>query len=147
MKKILIPPVVVFISLFMIVLFYFLFPGFNRILFPFNLAGILFIWGGIVIMGKSRDLFRKHNTTLGIKPSSALITEGVFSKTRNPMYIGMFLLLLGISVGFGNLLSMGTPFFFIMMMRLIFIPKEEKMMLEVFGDEYLHYKKQVRRWL
>jgi|GEM_PF-4331134 len=88
MKRLFIPPVCVFISFLLIVSFYFLLPGYNLILFPFNLAGLLIAFFGFVIMGKARDLFRKHKTTLAIKRSSFLITEGIFSRSRNPMYAG-----------------------------------------------------------
>ena len=98
-------------------------------------------------MGKARDLFKKHNTKLAIETSSSLVTEGPYSKTRNPMYIGMFLLLLGIAVCFANLLSMLTPLGFILAIHLIFIPKEEKLMHEAFGNQYLEYKGKVKRWI
>jgi protein-S-isoprenylcysteine O-methyltransferase Ste14 len=98
-------------------------------------------------MGKSRDLFKKHQTTLDFDKSSYLITEGVFSKTRNPMYIGMFLLLLGLGVCFLNIFSVLTAFVFLLLMQLVFIPREEKLMAEAFGKQYREYKSQVRRWV
>jgi protein-S-isoprenylcysteine O-methyltransferase Ste14 len=104
-------------------------------------------FAGFVIMGKSRDLFKKYETTLDFKKSTHLIQEGIFLKTRNPMYMGMFLLLLGLGVCFSNLFSMLTSFLFLIMMQILFIQKEEKLMLESFGERYLDYRKQVRRWI
>lgn len=98
-------------------------------------------------MGKSRDLFRKHQATLAIRESSAMISEGVFSKTRNPMYLGFFLLLLGISVCFRNFFSILVALGYAVLMQFVFIPKEEKLMSEKFGAQYLDYKRKVRRWL
>jgi protein-S-isoprenylcysteine O-methyltransferase Ste14 len=145
MKNIIIPPVFVLISLILIIVFYFLIPDFNYIPFPFNLSGLALVFAGFGIMGTTRKLFQKHKTTLFIEKSSAFIQEGLFAKTRNPMYIGMFTLLFGIGICFGNLFSMITPLGFILMIRFYFIPKEEKLMLDAFGEEYLAYKKKVRR--
>jgi protein-S-isoprenylcysteine O-methyltransferase Ste14 len=147
MKKCLIPPVFVFTSMILIILFYFLLPQYNWILFPYNLFGILFAYAGFVISGKSRDLFNKYKTTLGFDKSTYLITEGVFSKTRNPMYIGMFLLLFGMSICFTNIFSILTSILFIAIVRLYFIPIEEKLLYEEYGIEYEMYKKNVKRWI
>jgi protein-S-isoprenylcysteine O-methyltransferase Ste14 len=147
MNRLIIPPVFVLIALVLIVLFYFLFPTYNMIPFPFNLAGILVAFAGITIMGKSRDLFRKYQTTRDFKRSSYLITEGVFARTRNPMYLGMFLLLSGIVICFGNLVSILSTIFFIVAIHFIFVKKEEKMMQETFGEQYAAYKNKVKRWL
>lgn len=147
MKRLIVPPFFVMISLILIVLFHFLAPKFNIVPFPFNYAGLIISFGGFVLMGKARDLFKKHNTNLAIETSSSLVTEGPYAKTRNPMYIGMFLLLLGIAVCFANLLSMLAPLGFILAIHLIFIPKEEKLMHEAFGNEYLEYKSKVKRWI
>lgn len=147
MKKLLIPPVFVIISLILIVLFYFLLPGYNWIPFPYNLLGILFVYTGFVISGKSRDLFNKYKTTLGFDKSTHLITEGVFSKTRNPMYIGMFLFLFGMSICFMNIFSILTSILFISFARIYFIPIEEKLLSEEYGIEYEIYKQNVKRWI
>ncbi len=147
MKKILIPPVFLILSLILIVLFYFLLPSFNLIPFPYNYGGIIILSTGFVIMGKTRDLFRKYKTTLGFDQSSHLIKEGVFTKSRNPMYLGMFLLLLGWAVCFMNFFSILIAFDFLLLVNLIFIPKEEQLLEEEFGQEYLDYKNKVKRWV
>ena len=76
-----------------------------------------------------------------------MITEGIFSRSRNPMYIGMFVFLIGISVCSMNLLSILSPFLFLFCIMLVFIPKEERMMRDEFGEEYVNYTNKVRRWL
>ncbi|MCD4736233.1 MAG: isoprenylcysteine carboxylmethyltransferase family protein [Bacteroidales bacterium] len=147
MKKLFIPPVFIFTCLILIVLFYFLIPSYNWIKFPFNLCGIFIALIGLLTMGKSKDLFKKHQTSLAIEKSSFLITEGIFSKTRNPMYLGMFLLLLGIGVCFMNLFSIMTAIGFLVLIHFMVIPKEEKIMYKSFGQDYLEYKKNVNRWI
>ena len=82
-----------------------------------------------------------------IEKSSHLIKEGVFSKTRNPMYVGMFILILGFSIFSTNIIALLFPFTFLLLVNLIFIRKEEQLMSDTFGEEYLKYKKTVRRWI
>jgi protein-S-isoprenylcysteine O-methyltransferase Ste14 len=147
MNKLFIPPLFLLISLILIVLLYYLVPLLNVIPFPYNLGGLFIAFSGFACMGITRLLFRKHQTTLFIEKSSCMITEGVFGKTRNPMYIGMFMILLGFSVCSMNLLSMAVPFVFISVMQIMFIPVEEKLMLKTFGQDYINYKKKVRRWI
>lgn len=147
MKKIIIPPVFVLISIVLIVCFYFYFPEYGVVRFPFNLLGLIVMFSGIVLMGKARDLFKKYSTTLDFEESAAMISEGMYSKSRNPMYIGMFIFLSGVAMCFGNLFSLLTPIGFIAIIRLVFIPKEEKLLEDKFGEKYLDYKRKVKRWL
>lgn len=147
MKYLYIPPVLILYCIFIMVMLYYYVPQNNLIEFPFNLAGVLIAFSGFVLMGKARDLFKKHQTTLQIEKSSHLVVEGVFSKTRNPMYIGMTILVLGFSVISTNILALVLPFLFSTIVGLVFVRKEEKLMFDVFGNDYLEYKKRVRRWV
>ncbi len=147
MKKLYIPPVLIAYSIFIMIALYSFAPRFNLIKFPYNLIGILIAFSGFVLMGKARDLFKKHQTTLQIEKSNHMIDECVFSKTRNPMYIGMLILILGFSIFSTNILALFLPLFFLVIVRLIFIKKEEQLMFETFGKDYLEYKKKVRRWI
>lgn len=79
--------------------------------------------------------------------SKDLVTDGIFRISRHPMYLGMVLILLGISI----LLSSLTPFIvvttFAVIMETVFIRVEEQMMQETFGLEYVEYKQKVRKWI
>lgn len=147
MKKLFIPPVFVVVVLMLIVTFSLYFPKLNIIPFPYNLAGLFVLYAGVTIMGKARDLFRQHHTTLEIEAPTSLIRDGIFAKTRNPMYIGMFLLLFGLAICFRNVISIITPSLFLLLVNIFVIPQEEKLMHNAFGDEYLDYKKHVKRWV
>ena len=147
MKKILIPPVFVLLGLLLIISFYFIFPHLNYIPFPVNLIGIVFMFFGFLMNSEAWELLKKYETPHSFEKSVVLVNEGIFKKTRNPMYIGMFLLLLGSASCFGNLISILIPFLFLVIVRIIFIPFEEKMLEEIFGKQYQEYKKQVRRWI
>jgi len=146
MKKLFIPRMLVLYSLILIILFFFVIPGLNIIPFPFNLTGLPVAFYGFAIMGKARDLFKKYDTTLDFEASVHLIDEGVFSKSRNPMYAGMSLLVLGIAICFENLISICIPFVFIIIVRIFFIPLEEELMEKTFGKVYLDYKIKTRMW-
>lgn len=92
--------------------------------------------------------FKRAGTT--IKPfedSNALVTEGPFAFSRNPIYLSMVVGLLGIFVVLGSLspLVMVPPF--ITIIRTRFIAVEERRLEEAFGDAYRDYMKRVRRWI
>jgi protein-S-isoprenylcysteine O-methyltransferase Ste14 len=145
MRKFYIPPTLIAYCVLSMVLLYFFVPQYNFIRFPYNLIGLLIAFLGFTIMGKARDPFRKHQTTLKIEKSNQLIREGVFSKTRNPMYVGMCILVLGFSIFSTNVIALSLPFIFIVLVSLIYIKKEEQLLIEKFGEEYLEYKNEVRR--
>lgn len=147
MKKLYIPPTLIAYSILIMIALYFFAPQFNLIGFPYNLIGILIAFSGFILMGKARDLFKKHQTTLKIEKSNHMINEGVFSKTRNPMYTGMTILIFGFTVFSTNVLALFLPLFFMTIVRLIFIKREEQLMFETFGKDYLEYKRKVRRWI
>ena len=147
MKNLYIPPTLIAYSILFMTILHFYLPQFNLIRFPYNLIGILIAFSGFILMGKSRDLFKKHQTTLKIEKSNHLINEGIFSKTRNPMYMGMTILIFGFSIFSTNIIALFLPFIFMTIVRLIFIKKEEQLMFDAFGQDYLEYKKKVRRWI
>jgi len=76
-----------------------------------------------------------------------MVAEGTYKFTRNPMYLGVTIALLGAAIFFGNALSFLSPLIFFLIMNYYFVPREEKLMENIFGKKYLEYKKQVRRWL
>ena len=94
--------------------------------------------------------FKKAKTTVNpLQPDKAtqLVTSGIYQITRNPMYVGMVLLLIGICVAMANLTSFIVVPGLVLYMNKFQIKPEEKAMVKLFGDEFLSYSKQVRRWL
>ena len=120
---------------------------YNSIAFPWNLTGILISWAGFEIMEKARRSLKKYNTSTGYEAPTALVTEGIYNNTRNPIYLGMIILLLGLAVVFQNFLSVLIPASLFFYLHFTEIPKEEEQMEELFGDRYLEYRNQVRRWI
>jgi protein-S-isoprenylcysteine O-methyltransferase Ste14 len=147
MKTLYIPPMLMLYSVIAMAFLYTFASEFNLLPFPYNLIGLVIAFAGFVLMGKARDQFKKYNTTLKVERSSHLITDGVFSKTRNPMYLGMSVLILGFAILSTNVLSIVVPIIFLILVSVIFIKQEEALMHQAFGQEYLKYKKEVRRWI
>ena len=94
--------------------------------------------------------FRHAKTTLNpMKPeeSSALVCSGIYRVTRNPMYLGLLLALLGWAIFLSCLWTLLGPLTFVVYMNRFQIVPEESILAGIFGSDYLAYKSEVRRWL
>lgn len=94
--------------------------------------------------------FRKAKTTISpiqVKHASKVVDTGVFSFTRNPMYLSMFVLLFGFAYWQQNILSMLITFIFVFYINRFQIFPEEAALEELFGATYVDYKQRVRRWI
>ena len=109
----------------------------------------------LVAIGITCDLlgliaFRRSKTTINpMKPgkSSALVTSGIYTLTRNPMYLGMVALLTAWAVYLGAAWSFVGPVLFILYINRFQIGPEEKIMQSKFGKEFADYVARVRRWI
>lgn len=111
-------------------------------------AGILSVATGLVIGGSAMVAMRQSATKPDPRETpSALVTGGPFRATRNPMYIGMALILLGIALWRGDAVLLAAPVAFVIIINATRIPREERQMEALFGDAYRLYKKKVRRWI
>ena len=146
-RKVLIPPVLVLLCLVTIIILFFYLPEYNLIPFPFNIAGIIIIYFGFTIMGKAREVFKRCGIPSGFEKSANLVDEGIFAKTRNPLYLGMFTMLIGLAVCFQNVIGLLVPPSFLLIISSVYIPMEEKLLMESFGDKYMEYKKKTRMWM
>lgn len=94
--------------------------------------------------------FRRMKTTVNpFRPerASSLVTSGVYRMTRNPMYVGLLLVLVGWAVLLANLWSALGPVVFVAYITRFQIKPEERALSSLFGEEYASYKSRVRRWL
>jgi protein-S-isoprenylcysteine O-methyltransferase Ste14 len=115
---------------------------------PFTYSGFLIIGFGLVLALWSRSLFLKNSTTL--QPSeepTSLVTSGPFRLSRNPIYLGMASILLGVVVVLGTLVALILPVIFIFLIEFFIIPGEERTLEKIFGEPYREYKNNVRRWV
>jgi len=112
------------------------------------LVGLGLIGLGFLLAFNSIARFLRAKT--GVVPfseSTTLITEGFYKYTRNPMYVGMNSFLLGLMLILQNPLNIFFLIIFFFVVRNMFVLKEEVQMEETFGEDYLTYKRKVRRWL
>jgi protein-S-isoprenylcysteine O-methyltransferase Ste14 len=121
--------------------------------FSFPLRGVVAVAEavlGVLVGVLGVASFRRVGTTVNpMKPDSAssLVETGIYRLTRNPMYLGLLLLLLGWGTFLANMLSfMWIPIFIGYMNRFQIVP-EEKALASRFGGEFAVYKSQVRRWI
>jgi len=113
-----------------------------------DIVGYSLIVLGILLPVWGARVFKQHKTNLiPYKKPDSMVTTGPFKFTRNPMYLGMILLLAGIAVVIGTTLAPLFPLVFFAVANWWYIPFEENRMAEAFGDDFDGYKASVRRWL
>jgi protein-S-isoprenylcysteine O-methyltransferase Ste14 len=106
-------------------------------------AGIAVAVGGVVA-------FRRARTTVNpLKPetSAALVSTGVYAFTRNPMYLGMMLVLLAWAAYLLSVWCLTGPLLFALYITRFQIIPEERVLAGLFGTSFVEYQKRVRRWL
>ena len=136
------------ILLILSVLLNFIFPVPAFLSPPFTYFGFLIIGFGFIMALWSRSLFLKNSTTLQLSEApTSLVTSGPFRISRNPLYLGMASILLGVAVLMGTLVALAFPVIFVTLIEFFIIPGEERMLENLFGEPYWDYKKSVRRWI
>ena len=119
----------------------------------FNYQGslsLLVLILGLACAIPSFKLFARYKTTISpLKPSdaTALVTEGMYRYSRNPMYLGLLLLTIASTIWFGTWFGIIINILFIFLINFLQIIPEEEALLEIFNEEYEEYKKNVRRWI
>lgn len=108
--------------------------------------GLVFTGLGFAFLAMNQ--FRKAHTTLDPHGSvSAVVTDGPYRISRNPIYFGLLCTLIGVPFVFGNFWGMMISPFFIFTINRLVIKHEEAYLEEKFKDVYASYKSRVRRWL
>ena len=146
-KKVL-PPTYLLVSILIMLALHFLLPVPKIIPTPWNILGIVPLACGIALNLAADKAFREVGTT--VKPfeeSTALLTSGVFQISRNPMYLGYELILIGIAVMLRSLAPYVVIPVFVVLMNRVFIRVEEQMLEEKFGPAWSEYGRKVRRWI
>lgn len=106
-------------------------------------AGMGVAVAGVISFGRARTTVNPH------KPGNAstLVTSGIYRWTRNPMYLGMLLVLSGWALQWGGVLPILVTTLFVPYMNRFQIIPEERSMRELFGEEFDRYAVRVRRWI
>ena len=112
-----------------------------------GLGGVLLVTG-LVLLASFNTLFQRTGTAVEPwKPTTAIVTSGPYRLTRNPAYVGMALVYLGIAVMSQALWVLVPLPFVLAVINNGVIRREERYLERKFGQEYLDYKRTVRRWV
>jgi protein-S-isoprenylcysteine O-methyltransferase Ste14 len=113
-----------------------------------QLVGGAVIVVGLLLLVTANGLFVRAGTeVIPFRKVSALVTTGIYRYSRNPMYLGMFAVLLGCALTVGVTSSLVVPPLFALIVEYRFIRPEEQLLREQFAGEYADYCQRVRRWL
>ena len=141
------PPIIGLFLIILSMILHFWVPIKKIIVFPYSLLGIVGIVLGLGIVLWGKETFQRLGTSVRFEKPKKLVMSGPYRSTRNPIYLGYIIILLGISVLLGSIIAFVSPVTFFLIMNFIVIPFEEEWLKRIFGKKYEKYKKQVRRWV
>ncbi len=129
---------------------YFL-PNTIPISFPtaFHIAAgaTLLVIGIVVIILAKTEFKREEQPSAPGKPTTKIVTSGIFRWSRNPLYLGIILAVSGIGLSINNIWIVVLDIPLAITIHMILIIPEEKYLINIFGDQYLSYMNEVRRWI
>ena len=142
------PPVYLLMTLVLMWLMNHFFPVYRAVYPPAVYLGIIPVIFGITMAAIAAGMFKKAETGLvPFEEATTLVTDGFYRYTRNPMYMGMFLMLLGGAILMGSIGALLPVPLFIGVIRNHFVLAEERFLAAAFSQQYLDYQAQVRRWI
>jgi protein-S-isoprenylcysteine O-methyltransferase Ste14 len=142
------PPTFLFVAIMLMVALHFLWPVRRLPNTPAKLLGLIPMLVGLVMNVWASNVFNRVGTAIEpFRQSDQLVTNGLYRFTRNPMYLGFVLVLVGVAVMLGSLTPLLVIPPFIALTTIRFIHPEESALEERFGTAYLEYKRRVRRWV
>jgi protein-S-isoprenylcysteine O-methyltransferase Ste14 len=142
------PPVYFLATLVLVAVLHFVVPVYRYWALPLSLVGVVPLVFGVALNVTADNAFKQHDTT--VKPyeqSSALVTGFPFSISRNPMYLGLTLMLFGVALLLGSISALVPGLVFPYLMSRVFIREEERMLAATFGADWERYQSAVRRWI
>jgi len=143
-----IPPVYFFLSLLLMIMLSYFMPLSHLIYIPLRIFGGMLVLLGLAITAYGAYCFKQADTPVKIfDKTTTLVMVGPYRYSRNPMYLGMVIILTGAWIALGTLSPLFVIPAFFYIIQECFIKYEEKILEESFADEYLAYRKKVRRWL
>tara|TARA_B100001057_G_scaffold297288_1_gene297572 strand:+ start:374 stop:763 length:390 start_codon:yes stop_codon:yes gene_type:complete len=118
---------------------------------PFRIQlSLLLLFIGLSVIFIPVFQFIKSKTTINpqsFKNVNNLVSSGIFKISRNPMYLGMLIIIISSVVYYFNYFSVFTPFIFYFWINEFQIKREEKKLEEKFGPDYKKYRLKTRRWI
>ena len=115
-----------------------------------NTISLFLLILGFTVFTLAVKAFNRQKTTVNpLEPrqASSLVSSGIFKYSRNPMYLGMLIILLALSFKFNLVGGIVISLFFYLFITKFQILPEEEAMNELFGDEFTEYSSRTRRWI
>jgi protein-S-isoprenylcysteine O-methyltransferase Ste14 len=109
-------------------------------------GGVLILCGIGIALIAARTLIRANTTVLPDRPADALVTTGVFARSRNPIYVAFVIMLLGFGIMSGSIWVLLMVPLFMLYLRYGVIAREEAYLERRFGADYAAYRRTTRRW-
>ena len=142
------PPIYFFISLMMMIALHYLVPIHQLLSTPLRYVGGLLVIVGIFITAVAAGSFSRVGTpVVPFEKTTVVVSTGLFRFSRNPMYLGMVMALIGVALLLGSAVAFVPIPIFVCLIQYQFIIREEEFLEKLFEEEYLMYKGKVRRWL
>ena len=146
-----VPPPLIYAGVFMIAVLLQKRVAINPALFQMHfiwMPAVLLLAIGAYFCLRSIGLFiRTKNTVMTIRPAASLQTGGIYHITRNPMYLSLLFIYLGLTCLIGSWWNIILLPLLVLIVQQYIIRREEKYLSREFGQAYTDYKNQVRRWL
>jgi protein-S-isoprenylcysteine O-methyltransferase Ste14 len=141
------PPILLLIFTALMIALKSLLPGPLVVPFPYSwLGAILAIAGLGVTLTAARRFYRIRTNIRTFNEPTLMVTDGLFSWSRNPMYLGMSVFLVGLGIVLGTLWPLLVAAAFIVIADRWYIRFEEAAMRRKFGEAYVAYTERTRRW-
>ena len=142
------PPHYFLLALLAMVALRYLFPYPLPVPPPFHLLAVPLLIAGLVLIVAPAWEFQRRQTAIDpFGEASVLVTDGWFRYSRNPIYVGMTIVLLAAALGLRAWAPLVVIPIFVAVIRLKFIRMEERFLAQKFGETYRQYCSQVRRWI
>jgi len=110
-------------------------------------AWLLLVPGLLCVVMPGLSFFRAKTGIVPFSDSTTLIKTGLYRVSRNPIYLGMVLILAGLAWKLGTLAAWIPVVLFALIIHREFVLKEEAFLLNIYGDQYREYMRRVRRWI
>ena len=142
------PPLLLLMCLLLMVLLRWAWPIGIVFPVPINLLGTVPLLLGVFVSVSAERQFARVGTNVNpFGEPGKLVTDGWFRYSRNPMYLGLALVAVGVAILLGALSPMMGVAVFVVMAERRYIPYEEKRLLAKFGPAYEEYQSRVPRWI
>ncbi len=120
----------------------------ERIISTHSYAGVILIFLGVLLNVWSVGSLQQYKTAIDFHTAPRrLVSDGPFRLSRNPIYLSGVILSLDVAIALGSWISFMFPGVLFVILDRFYVPVEEMILSELFGEEYLAHTQNIRRWI